>query len=171
MSNTKRLQILLAGLALSLACSIPSYAEEAATKETKPSAPPSAPPFKRPGGAPMMGDPFEQLGLNEEQKVKLDALREAQGQRDQAIRPRFMEATKKMQELMMEDVVDAGKVSKAFDELTEVRKEQLMSMIEFRNSISEVLTKEQKDKLMAMPPPGARGQGPANRPPMPTQPK
>lgn len=126
------------------------------------------------GGEMMGGDPVvravmnpraaEKLGLSEEQKAKVAALRNSDKETVKALQEKVREGMKRQLDLLKAEKVDEAAVMKAIDDVFEARKEMAKAQTKRMISVKAVLTPEQITKALEtmkeMRGPKGEGRGP-----------
>ena len=105
--------------------------------------------MKGPGG-PMFGDPEKmkkELGLNDEQLKKIAAINNEHHKKMLEFREKIAPKEIQLERLLLEDQVDLGKVKALLRDISDLKVEVHMLMIQHRLDIEKVLTPEQKDKM------------------------
>jgi Spy/CpxP family protein refolding chaperone len=107
--------------------------------------------MKGPGGM-MFGDPEKmkkELGLNDEQMKKIAAINNEHHKKMLEFREKIAPKEIQLERLLLEDTVDLGKVKSLLREISDLKVEVHMLMIQHRLDIEKVLTPEQKEKMKA----------------------
>jgi Spy/CpxP family protein refolding chaperone len=105
--------------------------------------------MKGPGG-PMFGDPAKmkkEYGLNDDQMKKIAAINNEHHKKMLEFREKMAPKEIQLERLLLEDAVDMGKVKSLLREISDVKVEVHMLMIQHRLDIEKVLTPEQKEKM------------------------
>jgi Spy/CpxP family protein refolding chaperone len=147
-----RRTILCAVAALALIATQPSlYAKEGGNRQG-----PKGPGEKcmmhdmKGAGGPMFGDPEKmkkELGLNDEQVKKIAAINNEHHKKMLEFREKIAPKEIQLERLLLEDTVDLGKVKALLREISDLKVEVHMLMIQHRLDIEKVLTPEQKEKM------------------------
>lgn len=99
-------------------------------------------------GPGMMGrEIFRGLNLSSDQKSKVSKIRKAVRAKHMELMDEMMDAQDKLQELYDADKLDAAAISKQHKVVEDLRRQMVESSVDAHNQISDILTKEQRDKL------------------------
>jgi Spy/CpxP family protein refolding chaperone len=101
-------------------------------------------------GGPMFGDPEKmkkELGLNDEQMKKIAAINNDHHKKMLEFREKIAPKEIQLERMLLEDQVDLGKVKALLREISDLKVEVHMLMIQHRLDIEKVLTPEQKEKM------------------------
>lgn len=99
-------------------------------------------------GPGMMGrEIFRGLNLSSDQKSKVSKIRKAVRTKHMELMDEMMDAQDKLHELYDADKLDAAAISKQHKVVDDLRRQMVESSVDAHNQISDILTKEQRDKL------------------------
>ena len=93
--------------------------------------------------------PYASLNLTEEQKGKIDAMRESLQKEMTPIRTDLIKKRMELDLMWMEDMPEGDKIKAKQKEIRELRGKMEDRLTDFRLSINSVLTPEQRAELMA----------------------
>ena len=92
--------------------------------------------------------PYANLDLTEEQKGKIDALRESQRKELTPIRTELIKKRMELNLLWMEDSPEADKIKAKQREIRDLRGKMEDNLTDFRLSVNSILTPEQRAELL-----------------------
>lgn len=99
-------------------------------------------------GPGMMGhEAFRGLNLSSDQKSKVSKIRKSVRAKHMELMDEMMDAQDKLQELYDADKLDAAAINKQHKVVEDLRRQMVESSVDAHNQISDILTKEQRDKL------------------------
>jgi Spy/CpxP family protein refolding chaperone len=101
------------------------------------------------GGVDMMGPvgPYSMLDLTAEQTTKINKLLDELRKQHLGVLGKMMDEQAKMRDLFYEEKLDTKKIGAVYDAISSLRKQLLVARVDATNSISEILTKEQREEL------------------------
>lgn len=106
----------------------------------------------------------ERLDLTDEQSTAISAIREEQRAENLELRKELMRLRNARQGQMLKDGPAKGEVLGLTDQMNKVRGEMRLNAMETRLAVREVLTQEQRDKMLMMRMDGRQGRrGPGQR--------
>lgn len=91
--------------------------------------------------------PLRMLNLTAEQRTKINTIRDGLRKEHWAIMGKIMDEQAKLRDLFEAEKPDTKKIGPVFDTIFSLRKQMMLSSIDAKNSVREVLTKEQLDQL------------------------
>jgi len=97
------------------------------------------------------------LDLTDEQKASLEALRESHRSEAVAQRKELAKLRHEIEGLMMEDEPDAGRLEKLIRKAGDLKTEMRVQGVKHRLEMRELLTAEQRDRLLLMKARGGEG--------------
>lgn len=99
-------------------------------------------------GPGMMGyGAFQGLNLSGDQKSRIAKIRKATRTKHLALMDEMMDAQDKLQELYDAEKQDSAAINKQYKVIEDLRRQMVDSSVETHNQISDILTKEQREKL------------------------
>jgi Spy/CpxP family protein refolding chaperone len=104
------------------------------------------------GGHGQGGGMFAALNLNDEQREKIAAIREAQRKKNWATMGEVRSEQFKLRGLYGADKLDADKIAEQQKKVDELRRQMLKSRVETHNQIAAALTPEQRKQLRQFAP-------------------
>ncbi len=87
------------------------------------------------------------LNLTAEQRTKINAIHDGLRKEHWAIMGKIMDEQAKLRDLFEAEKPDTKKLGPVFDTIFSLRKQMILTSIDAKNSMREVLTKEQLDQL------------------------
>ena len=106
--------------------------------------------------------PLLMLNLTAEQRTKINAIHDGLRKEHWAIMGKIMDEQAKLRDLFEAEKPDTKKIGPVFDTIFSLRKQMILTSIDAKNSVREVLTKEQLDHRRAA---GKRPRGTCSAPP------
>jgi len=91
--------------------------------------------------------PLRMLNLTAEQRTKINAIHDGLRKEHWAIMGKIMDEQAKLRDLFEAEKPDTKKIGPVFDTIFSLRKQMILTSIDAKNSVREVLTKEQLDQL------------------------
>ncbi|NLA41697.1 MAG: Spy/CpxP family protein refolding chaperone [Smithella sp.] len=108
-------------------------------------------PGKGRGYGPCGDASLERLNLTDEQKVKIEALQDANYKATRPVREKIFDKSVELRRLWLQANPDRGKITAAQKELRTLRNEMEDRATNLRLEVNKVLTPEQKDQLANLP--------------------
>lgn len=90
---------------------------------------------------------FRGLNLSDDQKSRIAKIRKAARTKHLTLMNEMMDAQDKLQELYDAEKQDSAAINKQYKVIEDLRRQMVDSSVETHNQISDILTKEQRDKL------------------------
>lgn len=90
---------------------------------------------------------FRGLNLSDDQKSRIAKIRKAARTKHLTLMNEMMDAQDKIQELYDAEKQDSAAINKQYKVIEDLRRQMVDSSVETHNQISDILTKEQRDKL------------------------
>ncbi len=92
--------------------------------------------------------PFARLELTEEQQKRIDEIRDRDDQEKVLLQKEMMRARHDLHGILLEDTPDRAKVQKLVEKIGEIRTKLQVQHLDRWLAMREVLTQEQKDRLL-----------------------
>jgi Spy/CpxP family protein refolding chaperone len=90
---------------------------------------------------------YSALKLSDEQRTKINKIRDQERKEHWAVMGHMLDAQSKLRDLYNTEKPDPKKVGAAYGELAKLRQQMIEAHVQAQNDIHDVLTKEQRDQL------------------------